>query len=266
VAAARIGAGMDPPVAVRMVGRVGDDDEGRRMLADLVAAGVDASGVLTDPVEPTGVALIMVDGSGENFIGVGPGANATVTAADAARAVGGLVPGDVLVCQLEIPLGAVEAAVAAAADRGAFVVCNAAPPVPLKTKGLSLLVVNETEASTVLGLGTHTTETVAAASAAHGCAIVVTLGGDGAIYAGPGAGSGRVLPPSVRAVDTTGAGDTFVGACAVRLAAGASLRDAVTAGVAAGAFAVTRPGARNAPDATELANLLAGMPTATPGA
>src|SRR5690606_11453504 len=146
---------------VRMVGRVGDDDEGRRMRADLHAAGVEVDGVRVDPTASSGMALILVDQGGENMIAVAQGANAAVDATDIARAVTGLSPADLVVCQLEVPMAAVTALAKATRAAGARLVCNAAPASPLAEDllaAIDVLVVNETEARAVLGTAVRTPE------------------------------------------------------------------------------------------------------------
>ncbi|MFG1953995.1 ribokinase [Micromonospora sp. NPDC048830] len=246
VAAARLaGAGQ-----VRMVGRVGDDEYGRHLRADLAAAGVDVAAVLVDPTEPSGIALILADAAGQNMIAVSPGANGAVDDSDVARAAADLRAGDVVVCQLEVPLPAVRALSTATRAAGARLVCNAAPAAMLDADvlaALDVLVVNETEAQVVLGAVVAGPADAAAAACRAGCAVVVTLGAEGAVYADPDGRSGQCPAPIVDAVDTVGAGDAFVGALAVALAAGASLPDAVAAGVTAGSYAVTQVGARPAP-------------------
>ncbi|GIJ55714.1 PfkB family carbohydrate kinase [Virgisporangium aurantiacum] len=227
---------------VRLVGRVGADAEGSFLLAEAAAAGVDVSGVLADAGATTGHALILVDGQGENIIAVAPGANARLDHTDAARATGPLGPGDTLICQLEVPVPAVAAAVLAARAAGALVVVNAAPAVSVPAALLAdvdILVVNESEARAI------GTADPAALAARTGCAVVVTLGGDGAAFAEPDGGRAGSAPSyPVDVVDTTGAGDVFVAGLAVARHRGADLAGAVAFAVAAGALAVTAPGAR----------------------
>jgi ribokinase len=237
VAAAQLGG------RVRLVGRVGADAS--FLLTEAAAAGVDVSGVIADPGTTTGHALILVDGHGENIIAVAPGANARVDHTDVARAA--LGPDDTLICQLEVPVPAVAAAVRTARAAGALVVLNAAPAVtvpPALLADVDLLVVNESEARAI------GTADPAALAARTGCAVVVTLGGEGAAFAshdGGRAGSAPSYPVDV--VDTTGAGDVFVAGLALARHQGADLPEAVAFAVAAGALAVTSPGAR-IPDLT----------------
>jgi ribokinase len=236
VAAARLGGD------VAMVGRVGRDAGGDALLRQLALDGVDASGVERDAEEPSGAALIMVGGDGENLIAVAPGANGRVGAADVERALAAAGPDGLLVLQLEIPREAAERAIRG----GRRVLLNAAPPAPLPLellRGVAALVVNESEAAALLG---RSLPGVAAASELHaagGGLAVVTLGAAGAALCDAD-GARLVEPFAVTAVDTTAAGDAFVGALAVGLAAGRRAADAVRFANAAGAAAATRAGAQ----------------------
>ncbi len=238
VAAARLGG------AVRLVGRVGADADGVFLRDDAASAGVDVSGVTADPGTTTGCALILVDDRGENIIAVAPGANARLDATDAARATDRLRPGDTLVCQLEVPMPVVAAAARAAHAAGALVVLNAAPAVPVPATlfdDVDILVVNESEARAI------GPPDPAALAASTGCAVVITLGAAGAAFAEPTTGPATSVPSHpVDIVDTTGAGDAFVAALALARHEGAGLHEAVTFAAAAGALAVTAPGARGA--------------------
>jgi ribokinase len=239
VAAARSGA------SVRFVGAVGDDPAGNRLRQVLVDDGIDA-GSLAVATEPTGRALIVVDDSGENSIVVVPGANATVTAPSDVGAA------RVVLCQLEVPIAAVAAALAAGRAAGATTILNPAPAAPLPAGVLAacdVLIPNEHEVELLGG---------AAALLAAGCgAVVVTLGGAGVDVHTSG-DLMHVEPFPVDVVDTTGAGDAFCGSLAARLAAGDGLIDAVRWAAAAGALATTRHGAVPAqPTAAQIARLLA---------
>lgn len=264
VAAARLGA--PSGIGVRMVGCVGDDDFGRALRAALVAEAVDDASVRTVPGVPSGIAMITVDHAGENMITVAPGANREVGAAEVAATGGGApsvppappapsVPPTppVLVISAEVPVPAITAALAACADREPrpLTVLNLAPAPP-EAAGLvaarpDWLVVNEPEAGAVLGRpvsGLHAAAVAAADLVAAGAAnAVVTAGAAGAAYHRGNDGQGRTVAAfPVNAVDTVGAGDTFVGALAVALAAGIPPVEAVTAAAAAAATAATRPG------------------------
>ena len=230
VAAARLGA------TVRMVGRVGADAFGGRLLEGLRADGVDVSHVAVDPDEPSGAALIVVEEGGENTVTVAPGANGRVGADEVARLHAGLRGGEVVVMQLEIPLETVLAAIETAHRAGARVILNAAPSTQLMGRpvpAVDVLVVNKREC-----------EDLGGPDVAKGpVAVVETLGADGAMLYEHGSTS-IIHPFHVDAVDTTAAGDAFVGALAFALARGASLHDAVRLGNAAGAAATTTVGAR----------------------
>jgi ribokinase len=245
VAAARLGA------SVRMAGCVGDDDFGRQLLAALRAEKVDATAVRVTDRAPTGLAMISVDQKGENIITVAPGANHAVSNEEIAAATAN--PDDVLVICAEIPVPAITAALARAHDSTSTSILNLAP-VPAQaadivaTGHLDWLVVNETEAGAVLGqLVSGLAEAAQAAAAlvdAGAKHAVVTAGAHGAALAdGPGPAE-TVQAFRIEAVDTVGAGDTFVGALAVALAAGVPAAEAVRAAAAAGAAAATRAGAQ----------------------
>ena len=244
VAAARLGA------AVRMVGCVGDDDFGRRLLAALHAEGIDADNVRVVPKVPTGLAMIAVDEAGENLIIVAPGANHQVGPADVDKAAPN--EGGILVISAEIPAPAVTQALARPGPKIlnlAPAPDNAAELVATAGEHLDWLVVNESEAAAVLGhpvSGLANAKKAATELTAKGPRhAVVTAGAHGAALAGPD-GAHTIEGFTVTAVDTVGAGDTFVGALAVALAAGVPPPEALRAAAAAGATAVTRPGAQTA--------------------
>jgi ribokinase len=243
VAAARLGAD------VRMVGCVGDDDFGRRLLAALRAEGIDADAVRVAPKIPTGLAMIAVDEAGENLIIVAPGANHQVGPQDVTAAVS---KDDILVISAEIPAPAITRALTRPGPK----ILNLAPApesaaelVTAAGGNLDWLVVNESEAAAVLGhpvSGLATAKKAATELTGKGPRhAVVTAGAHGAALAGPD-GAHTIEGFKVHAVDTVGAGDTFVGALAVALAAGVPPPEAVRAAAAAGAAAVTRHGAQTA--------------------
>ena len=245
VAAARLGA------QARMAGCVGDDDFGRRLLAALENEGVDAGKVRVAAGAATGLAMISVDRAGENLITVAPGANHEVAEPDVAAAVRG--PRDVLVISAEIPLPAIRLALERA--RGTRCVLNLAPApaeaAAIVADGVDWLVVNESEAGAVLGHPVHglagARRAAAGLVAAGARYAVVTAGAHGVALAGQDTAPDEVSSfPAfrVKAVDTVGAGDTFVGALAVALAAGVPAAEAVRVAAAAGATAATRPGAQ----------------------
>ena len=245
VAAARMGA----PVA--LVGAVGSDVFSQARVADLVAAGVDVGFVRRRDHVTGGVAVIQVDAAGQNTIVLVSGANDSVAAGDAADGVGAVLGReDVLVCQFELPLEATRAALRTARGIGAYSVLNAAPYLPEGRDLVELadtLIVNEVEAGQILGsapVGVSDVPGAADRIAGLGPSVVViTVGAAGAYLRTPT--TAALLPaPHVTVVDSTGAGDAFVGAFAALVAAGASIEEAARAGVATGSLAVQRPGAQ----------------------
>jgi ribokinase len=249
---------------VEMVGVVGDDDAGRELLANFDALGVGRGHVRVAAGEPSGIAVVAVDASGDNGILVAPGASGTLSPADVAGAAAAVDGAAVVLLQLEVPLETVSATVAAARAAGVPVVLNAAPARPLPDElvaALDVLVVNEGEALTLAGADAGPERSVAAAAEAllaRGArAVVVTLGGDGALVLDA---SGRTVVPAhrVEVVDTTGAGDTFVAALAVGVGEGRDLRDSARLAAAAAALAVQRPGAQSAPTLAEAQTFLSG--------
>jgi ribokinase len=239
VAAARLGR------RVAMVGRVGDDDAGRELLASLEADGIGTTQVRAVAGVPSGTAFITVADDGENQIVVSPGANARLTPEDVAEAGPALRAAAVTLLQLEVPL---EAVAAAARTAGGRVVLTPAPvrELPAELLGqVDVLVPNRVELAQLAG--GPVPETVEAAVALAGRlaarAVVVTLGADGALVVTDGQAS-HVPAVPVRAVDTTAAGDAFCGGLADALATGASLQDAVRRAVRVAAAACLRPGAQ----------------------
>jgi ribokinase len=218
VAAARLGA------RVRFVGCVGEDPFAEEALAGLRGAGVELDVRTVD--EPTGVAVILVAADGENEIAVAPGANARV---------GGFRVGeaDAVLCQLEIP----DEAVREAAAQARFFCLNAAPAREVDVRA-DLLVVNALEHEVVGDAGRL---------------VAVTWGEAGAVLLEDGREVARAVPPRVRAVDGTGAGDAFTACLVVSLLQGRSRRAALERACAAGALAASRPGAQpSLPTADEI--------------
>jgi ribokinase len=256
VAAARLGA------TVRLLGAVGADDDGRRTLEDLAGDGVDVSGVAVLDDVATGAALIVVDAAGENQIAVAAGANDAVTVAHVRATLETALPGaGCVLVSAEVPDPTVQAAVAAAVAAGVPCVLN---PAPARAALLAaadhgaVLTPNAGEARELTGDG----DPFAAArdlAARTGTAVVVTLGGDGALVCVPGEEPARLPAHPATVVDTTGAGDAFNGALAAGLADGRGLREAADRALVVGALAVGRAGAREGmPTADEVARAMAG--------
>lgn len=241
VAAARLG------VEVAFVGRVGDDDAGRMLDAAFRVEGVNAEHLTVTDQAPTGLAVITVDGSGENTIVVSPGANGLVGLSDVAGASSLLRAASVTLLQLEIPM---RSATLAALSAGGTVILNAAPAQQLSDElidAVDVLVVNRSELASLIG-----SDDPAAASELAVSATVVTRGARGAVLVAEGAVTSYPAP-EVDTIDTTGAGDAFCGALAAGIDAGLGLDEAVPRAVTAGSLATTSVGARSAmPTAAEL--------------
>ena len=223
---------------VRMVARVGRDSYGTLALADLRAGGVELSGVHDGDV-PTGIAMIVVDDTGENEIVVVPGANSTLTAHDVR-----VQPGDAVLVQLEV---GDDALIAAAEQCAAMFVLNAAPsrPVPAAVlRRADVVIVNRLEAE-------------ALGSTRPGALVAITYGAQGAALFRDGVELARANPPPVHAVDGTAAGDAFCGAFVVALLQDQPDDVALRRACAAGALAASRPGAQpSLPTAAEVDAIL----------
>lgn len=233
VAAARSGA------AVAFLGALGDDDAGRVLRGVAAVDGIDVTAVPTIASTPTGRALITVGGDGENTIVVVPGANSTVTAAV-------IPPCSVVLAQLEIPPATVEAAFAAARRIGAITVLNPAPAAALTEQLLALtdvIVPNEHEVELIGGVDSLLDRGVPTVIVTRGAAGADMFRADRTKGDGPSPTITSLPALAVEPVDTTGAGDSFCGALAARLAVGTPLDDAVRWAIVAGGLATTAHGA-----------------------
>ena len=234
---------------VRMAGAVGDDAFAPEALALLDEAGADL-GAVRHLSGPTGTALILVGGDGENMIAVIPAANGKVTVEDAEQAVARMDAGDTLLLQMEIPEDAVAAALSAARARSVTSILNIAPlsdAVGRLAPQSDIVIANETEFARLSGGKVETlSEARTALAALHAktrqC-MIVTLGADGVLWARDGE-IAHVEAPRITPVDTVGAGDTFCGYLAQGLDAGMAFADAVRRAAVAGALACLKPGAQ----------------------
>jgi ribokinase len=231
---------------VAMVGRVGDDDAGGRLTADLADRGVLITGVRVSDNLLTGTATVAVEAaSGENLIIAAPGANAELAPADVE--IRSVHEAAVLLVQLEVPLPAVLAAVKHASGT---VVLNPAPPRPLPRRLLDrvdVLVPNEWELTRLADVEPAARDPQALADLARSVTardVVVTLGGRGALVVPTSGPWTQVEPPHVTVRDTTGAGDCFCGGLAVALSEGEPLAEAARFAVTAAALSTTAAGAR----------------------
>jgi ribokinase len=243
VAAGRAGA------EVWLIARVGEDAYGAMAIADLAGEGVETRYIGHVP-GPTGVAPIWVEADGTNRIIVIPGANGVWEGGAAATAVDAIPGVAVVIGQLEIPQAVTASGFETARRRGAITVLNPAPVAALSAELLSAtdwLIPNEAEfdglAMPSSGSATFE-ERLGAYAGETGKRLIVTLGANGAILVGADGSLAHVAAPVVPVVDTTGAGDAFVGAFAHALASGLDELEAVAAANALAADSVTRPGAR----------------------
>ncbi len=244
VAAARAGG------LVQMIGRVGDDDIGQRLLKNLKQQDVGHQGVQTTRGCTSGVAVVAVEQSGENSILLVAGANAHMNAADVLQFQTLIQNGDVLLLQLEIPTAAVLAAMEIAGRAGVRCILDPAPVAGDWTDELlqvDLICPNQTEAAAITGMSVETIDDATAAArrlhqrgARH---VIITLGHRGSVVWTDG--KGHHLPANrVKPVDTTAAGDSFAGALAVRWAETDDLIESVQFASAAGAITATGRGAQ----------------------
>jgi ribokinase len=257
VAAARLGA------EVYFVGCVGGDRFGEDARAGLAREGLRLDHLRTVPDAPSGVALITVAASGQNSIVVAPGANARLTLEDVELAAPALRAAQVVVAQLEVPIQAVTRGLAIAREARVTTLLNPSPARPLDDALLSLvdiLICNETEAEALTGMDAASTEAAARAAGAllrRGPRMVVLTRGEQGCVVAEGSAVTHLPAFAVQAVDTTAAGDAFVGALACRLAGGATGPEAARYASAAAALSVQRAGAQpSLPTAAEVAAFL----------
>jgi ribokinase len=253
VTAAKLGA------TVTFACKVGNDIFGRQALQGFQQAGINTGFVLTDPGNPSGVALILVDRNGENCIAVAPGANGALQIADLEKVIEQIEKGDIVLLQLEIPIPTVAYAIKKCHDKGARVILNPAPAQILDDNlfpFVDTITPNETEAELLTGI--KVTDLQSAAKAAtilqnKGISnVIITMGPKGAYLHNS---SVKMLIPSpvVTAVDSTAAGDVFNGALAVALTEHLDVEQAVSFACKAASVSVTRMGAQaSAPARSEL--------------
>ncbi len=246
VAAARLG------ISTHLVGRLGNDDFGRQLLAGLQVAGVHTEGVLVDETTSSGVAVIAVDVSGENSIIIVAGANGCINQQDVERLKDLLPEATALLLQLEIPLPAVLEAAQAARQQEVRVILDPAPASSVLPSEffplIDIITPNEVEATELVGFLVDGQDSAAKAAAQllqRGVGtVIVKLGSQGVFCA---TAEERFFIPAfpVQAIDTVAAGDAFNGALAAALAQGRPLREAVVWGAAAGAISATKAGAQS---------------------
>lgn len=245
VSAARMGA------EVSMIGRLGDDVFAKQLTAAMQGENVNLEYVASTADCSSGVAMICVADSGQNTIVVAPGANGRLTPEDVEAAQSAIVNADLVLLQLEIPQATVLATMRLARRLGKPVLLNAAPAPQdwdERLLAVDLLCVNETEAQRLTGFESQSLQDAQrAARSLHqrgAGSVVITLGERGAMICNRDGECTSIPAFRVHAVDTTAAGDAFVGALAVALCQGRELADAARLGCAAGALAASRFGAQ----------------------
>lgn len=245
VAAARLGG------SVCFISQLGTDVFGETNLENFKKEGIDISQIRQNPHQPSGVALITVDGKGENTIIVAPGANHHIREEDIQAAEKHFLEADVILIQLEIPLSVVLASLQMAKKFDKKLILNPAPATDLGPEyydGLYMLTPNETEAELLTGIKIIDERSAKAASAvliSKGVSnVILTMGASGA-YVYSENYHGLLPTEKVKAIDTTAAGDTFNGALAVALGQGKGINDAVHFAMQAATFSVQRLGAQS---------------------
>jgi ribokinase len=241
---------------VHFIGKLGDDVFGRAIADNFVKVGINSQFVETSST-PSGVAHIWVDGAGENRIIIIPGANHEIEVSKAIEAINSIQDLAVVVAQCEIKQEVTLAAFKAAKARGCITILNPAPYQEISAELLSLcdwIIPNETEFRELHGQLPTSDEILK--SFRVGKNSIVTLGSKGAVYISPEGQVHYAEAPKVSAVDTTGAGDSFVGSFAYALASGRDPIDAMKFGISIASLSVTRKGAQSSyPDQTEIATL-----------
>jgi ribokinase len=244
VQAARCGA------TVAMVAAVGDDDNGRGALAMWSREGVDAAHVMMRSNFATGVAMILVESGGQNEIAIDAGANLSITPDDVEQAAEAIANATLVIAQLEVPALAVRTAFELARAAGTATLLNAAPaprrPIGELMSLTDILIVNEVEAAALAGIEAEIdAETGQAIADTLGLeTLIITAGANGAYLLRRGAAALHEAPPHIdRVVDTTGAGDAFIGAFAARFVETGDAAAALGYGLAAGTLACTVAGA-----------------------
>jgi|HubBroStandDraft_2_1064218.scaffolds.fasta_scaffold56318_2 ribokinase len=234
---------------VLFVTRLGADAFGDQARSILLAEGLPAHGITTDDQNPTGIALILVEDSGQNAISVAPGANASLSGPDVLGRFGPDLRGcKYLLMQLECRAELAVDLSSWARDAGCVSILNPAPVRPLPPGALAsfdIITPNEGELQTLaasLGLAAGPADVLARQLLSYGVRdVVVTLGERGALWASA-AGLRYFDAYPVRAIDTTGAGDAFNAGLAAALVRGEPMESAIDHGCRAGAFCVTRNG------------------------
>jgi ribokinase len=249
VACARLSGKVAGAQQVAMIGCVGDDAFGGTLRAALVGDGIVDSHITTLPGVASGIASILVDDNGQNSIVIAGGANDLLSPAHIDAAQGLIEQADIVVLQLETPMDTVVHAIKLARSLGKTVVLNPAPAASLPDGVLELvdyLIPNEIEAAMLAGVSPEGADATALAAALQKLGsdnVIITLGSKG-VHAALYGGDTTFPAEVVQAVDTTAAGDTFIGGFVAGLASGMDEAEAIQQGQRAAAWSVTKPGAQ----------------------
>ena len=244
VAAARLGGN------VEMLGELGDDSFGKDQIASMNENGIKNDNVLFSKTVPSGIGNPQLDGNGNNRIVVVPGANFEFSPADLDKLEHVIEESDIIILQLEIPIETVYEAITLAGKHGKTVILNPAPAQdldPKYAKDVTYITPNEHEAQLLTGINTENMEGIKAA--AHALLeqgyknVLITLGDKGSYFT-DGNSEVTVKSHKVKAVDTTAAGDSFIGAFAYGLSVGNSIEQSLDYASAVSAVAVTKMGAQ----------------------
>jgi ribokinase len=244
VAVAKLGA------EVVFVSKVGNDIFGKQALDGFQHLGMNTDFVFIDNENPSGIALILVDGQGENSISVASGANANLQISEVQKAINQVQKGDIVLLQLEISLATVTETIKKCAEKGAMVILNPAPAQKLDEsvfEFVSLITPNETEAELLTGIKVIDLDSAElAAKAFHKKGIpvvIITLGSKGAFFSNK-TKQFLIPSPKVEAIDSTAAGDIFNGALCVAISEGQTIENAISFACKAASISVTRMGAQ----------------------
>jgi ribokinase len=238
-------------IEVHMIGKVGKDDLGNMLIEGLIKSNVNTDGIITDRNEKTGAAFITVDNNGNNTLVVAPGANGKLTIDDINERKEKLQESSIIVMQMEIPADTIYHVISYAKKLGKLVILNYAPAVSIDRNILSYvdyLVVNETEFQSLAQADFNSdilNFSLKKIREFFGNILIITLGEKGSVFITKDNGILEVPGYKVKSIDSTGAGDAFIGGLVFGLVRGESVEESIKLGNASGAISATRPGAQS---------------------
>ncbi len=238
-------------IEVHMIGKVGKDDLGNMLIEGLIKSNVNTDGIITDRNEKTGAAFITVDNNGNNTLVVAPGANGKLTIDDINERKEKLQESSIIVMQMEIPADTIYHVISYAKKLGKLVILNYAPAASIDRNILSYvdyLVVNETEFQSLAQADFNSdilNFSLKKIREFFGNILIITLGEKGSVFITKDNGILEVPGYKVKSIDSTGAGDAFIGGLVFGLVRGESVEESIKLGNASGAISATRPGAQS---------------------